>query len=616
MVYFVGAGTGAADLITVRGMRLLERADVIIYAGSLVNPELLSYGRPGCEIYDSSRLTLEEVMELMRRAEKEGKMTVRLHTGDPSIYGAVKEQMDLLDEAGIGYESCPGVTACFGAAAAMNLEFTLPGISQSLIITRLEGRTRVPDGERLESLASHGASMAVYLSAGMMDEVGRRLMAGGYGADTPAALVYKATWPEEQIHVCTVGTLGNVAREQGIRKTAVVLVGDVIRGKGYDRSRLYAPDFSTEFRKGRSGGDGAEHLGKVSVISFTERGRKLSEVIRQRMEDMEVSLYTKYRGCKDRGNGEFVETSVGQWTKAQMEQGNAMVFIGACGIAVRAAAPYLTDKLRDSPVVVMDEGGRYVIPVLSGHMGGANELACRLAGTMGAVPVITTATDINGKFAADLFAKRNGLFIVNRERIAAVSSKALDGKAVVCSVETGHLRQGCRAPEGVELADYPPGGPVDVVVTSESGDFGGAVLLRPREYVIGLGCRKGKEAGEIGPFILERIGKLGILPEQIWGLASISQKSREPGIVEWCRKERVAFVTYDAKELRDVKGQFHGSAFVEETVGVDNVCERAALKACGPGGRLVCGKQGKAGMTIAVARRQWMVDFEGGQDGA
>ena len=156
-------------------------------------------------------------------------MTVRLHTGDPSIYGAVKEQMDLLDEAGIGYESCPGVTACFGAAAAMNLEFTLPGISLSLIITRLEGRTRVPDGERLESLASHGASMAVYLSAGMMDEVGRRLMAGGYGADTPAALVYRATWPEEQIHVCTVGTLGNVAREQGIRKTAVVLVGDVIR---------------------------------------------------------------------------------------------------------------------------------------------------------------------------------------------------------------------------------------------------------------------------------------------------------------------------------------------------------------------------------------------------
>ena len=154
------------------------------------------------------------------------------------------------------------------------------------------------------------------------------------------------------------------------------------------------------------------------------------------------------------------------------------------------------------------------------------------------------------------------------------------------------------------------------MVTSESGDFGGAVLLRPREYVIGLGCRKGKGAGEIGPFILERIGKLGILPEQIWGLASISQKSREPGIVEWCRKERVAFVTYDAKELRDVKGEFHGSAFVEETVGVDNVCERAALKACGPGGRLVCGKQGKAGMTIAVARRQWMVDFEGGQDGA
>ena len=168
MVYFVGAGTGAVDLITVRGMHLLEQADVIIYAGSLVNPELLQYAKKDCVIHDSAKLTLEEVLTVMQKAEADGKLTVRLHTGEPSIYGAVREQMDELDRLGISYESCPGVSACFGAAASLNLEYTLPGISQSLIITRMEGRTKVPERESIESFATHQASMAIYLSTGML----------------------------------------------------------------------------------------------------------------------------------------------------------------------------------------------------------------------------------------------------------------------------------------------------------------------------------------------------------------------------------------------------------------------------------------------------------------
>lgn len=251
MVYFVGAGTGAADLITVRGMRLLGEADVIIYAGSLVNPGLLAYAGKECEIYDSSRLTLEEVLELMKRADAEGKKVVRLHTGDPSIYGAVREQMDELDRSKIRYESCPGVSACFGAAASLNLEYTLPGISQSLIITRMEGRTKVPERESIESFAAHRASMAIYLSAGLLEELSRRLILGGYEKDTPAALVYKATWPEEEAYICTVETLYDTAVEHGIEKTALVLVGDVISPVRYDKSRLYAQDFSTEFRKAK-----------------------------------------------------------------------------------------------------------------------------------------------------------------------------------------------------------------------------------------------------------------------------------------------------------------------------------------------------------------------------
>lgn len=246
MVHFVGAGTGAVDLITVRGMRLLEQADVIIYAGSLVNPELLQYVKEGCSLHNSARMTLEEVIEVIRAAR--GSMVVRLHTGDPSVYGAVREQMDLLDELGISYDSCPGVSACFGAAASLNLEYTLPGVSQSLIITRMEGRTPVPEEESIESLASHRASMAIYLSAGMLKELGERLVKGGYLPDTPAAIVYKATWPEEEAYLCTIKTMEETARAHNITKTALILVGDVLAHREYQRSRLYAPDFETGFR--------------------------------------------------------------------------------------------------------------------------------------------------------------------------------------------------------------------------------------------------------------------------------------------------------------------------------------------------------------------------------
>jgi precorrin-4/cobalt-precorrin-4 C11-methyltransferase len=253
-VYFVGAGPGAADLITVRGRDLIGQADVIIYAGSLVNPDLLGYAKQGADIHNSAYMTLEEVLSVMEQSAAEGKMVVRLHTGDPSLYGAVREQMDALDERGITYESCPGISAAFGAAASMDLEYTLPGLSQSLIITRMEGRTPVPEKESIESWAAHGATMAIYLSTGMLRELSRRLVSGGYSEDTPAAIIYKATWPEEEYYYCTVSELEKTAADHGITKTALILVGDVIGKNGYEKSKLYDKTFTTEFRKGQPEG--------------------------------------------------------------------------------------------------------------------------------------------------------------------------------------------------------------------------------------------------------------------------------------------------------------------------------------------------------------------------
>ena len=246
MISFVGAGPGAVDLITVRGKQLLEEAELVIYAGSLVNPELLSHTKKECRILDSAKMTLEEVIDAMVQAGD--RPVVRLHTGDPSVYGAIREQMDLLSERGIPYQVIPGVSSFCGAAAALEAEYTLPSVSQTVILTRMAGRTPVPERESIASLAAHRASMAIFLSAGMLEELQKELLTGGYSEHTPAAIVYKATWPEEKVLRGTVGSLAQLGQDNEISKTALILVGDFLGGE-YERSLLYHPGFSHGYRE-------------------------------------------------------------------------------------------------------------------------------------------------------------------------------------------------------------------------------------------------------------------------------------------------------------------------------------------------------------------------------
>ena len=248
MIHFVGAGCGAPDLITLRGKKMIEEADVIIYAGSLVNPELLSWKKESCEVHNSAKMTLEEVFAVMKQAEAEGKTTVRLHTGDPSIYGAIREQMDLLDQAGFSYDVCPGVSSMNGAAATLRMEYTLPDVAQSVVITRMAGRTPVPERESVRSFAAHKTTMVLFLSAGLLDKAAEELIAGGYDPKTPAAIVYKASWPDERSYICTIDTMADCARENQVTKTALIIVGDAVSQSNYRRSDLYNPYFATEFR--------------------------------------------------------------------------------------------------------------------------------------------------------------------------------------------------------------------------------------------------------------------------------------------------------------------------------------------------------------------------------
>ena len=249
MIYFVGAGSGRPDLITVRGARLLSEADVIVYAGSLVNPALLDYKKNGCEVYNSAKMTLEEVIAVMAPAAKAGKTVVRLHTGDPCVYGAHREQMDELDRLGLAYEVCRACLRLYGAAAALKAEYTLPNVSQSVILTRMEGRTPVPEKEQIESFAAHGATMVIFLSAGQLARLSERADRGRICAGYACGYrVQRPPWPDEKVVRTTVADLAEAGAREGITKTALITVGGFL-GTEYERSKLYDPTFTTEFRE-------------------------------------------------------------------------------------------------------------------------------------------------------------------------------------------------------------------------------------------------------------------------------------------------------------------------------------------------------------------------------
>ena len=353
----------------------------------------------------------------------------------------------------------------------------------------------------------------------------------------------------------------------------------------------------------------------LSIISFTEKGAHLSlKLLDMLSEEGENAwLYTKcskYRDGSINKRLRFVYSNTDEWAKVQMSAKNGLLFIGACGIAVRAIAPWVVNKLYDSPVLVMDELGTYVIPILSGHVGGANEIAVKIGEMTGSIPVITTATDLNKSFAVDIFAKKNYLYIENKNGIAKVSSKVLRGEKINIAIESHGYGHDSRFANQIKIVDFPPKQPVDVIITTGNCSYNADLVLRPREYVLGMGCKRDKEPEKIAGYIDQTLTALGISKNQVYAICSIDKKRDEAGFLQWSSLERIPFITYSAEELEDVEGDFEVSQFVKSQVGVDNVCERAALKGCGEGGELVYRKHASDGMTIAVAKRDWRVSFD------
>lgn len=627
MVHFVGAGPGACDLITVRGMNRIREADVIIYAGSLVNPELLSYAKADCEIYNSAHMTLEDVVSVMREAEAAGKGTVRLHTGDPSVYGAIREQMDLLDECGIAYDVCPGVSAVFGAAASLACEYTLPDVTQTLILTRAEGKTPVPEKENLRSLAAHRASLVLYLSSGLARKIRQDLLLGGYAEDTPVAVVYKATWPEEKIIRTTLAKLPEDMEAAGITKTALIIVSPAL-GSVYEKSRLYDAAFATEYR-------GATEIAfpagirRVLLITCSVRGYATMQKLAKKLENISgAEIITKVK-CEALPEVSMKGT-VKACVDAYFEQVDAIVFVTASGIAVRSVAEHLAHKSEDPAIVCMDECGKHVISLVSGHAGGANALTQMLADVMWATPVITTATDVEGRFSIDEYAREHNLVVTDWAKAKAISAEVLAAGAEPVwvdeaagsqeeekneceigkeqkstGIDVGKIENdGCKNEVdgcgnrvgGCENRIDGCGNRVDgcgnrinvkrlqigshqVIITPQDGSVDVQTLqLIPRCIVAGVGCKKGTPVDKIEHAVQDAFAKAGLRMEALCAVVSIDLKKEEAGLLEFCETRNVPFETYAAEELQAVPGTYSASEFVSGVTGVDNVCERSAVK--------------------------------------
>ena len=644
MVHFVGAGPGACDLITVRGMNRIKAADVIIYAGSLVNPELLSYAKADCEIYNSAHMTLEDVVSVMREAEAAGKGTVRLHTGDPSVYGAIREQMDLLDECGIAYDVCPGVSAVFGAAASLACEYTLPDVTQTLILTRAEGKTPVPEKENLRSLAAHRASLVLYLSSGLARKVRQDLLLGGYAEDTPVAVVYKATWPEEKIIRTTLAKLPEDMEAAGITKTALIIVSPAL-GNDYEKSRLYDAAFATEYR-------GATEIAfpagirRVLLITCSVRGYATMQKLAKKLENISgAEIITKVK-CEALPKVSMRET-VKACVDTYFGQVDAIVFVTASGIAVRSVAEHLAHKSEDPAIVCMDECGKHVISLVSGHAGGANALTQMLADVMWATPVITTATDVEGRFSVDDYAREHNLMVTDWEKAKAISAEVLATGAKPVWVDEAEVLQEeekraceiCKEQKstGIDVGKIENDGcknEVDgcenrinvkrlqigshqVIITPQDGSVDVQTLqLVPRCIVAGVGCRKGTPVDKIEHAVQDAFAKAGLRMEALCAVVSIDLKKEEAGLLEFCETRNVPFETYAAEELRAVPGTYSASEFVSGVTGVDNVCERSAVKYASEHGmnqgeqllgrqakhgELLLRKQAYGGVTVALA---------------
>jgi precorrin-4 C11-methyltransferase len=604
VVYFAGAGPGDAALLTLKTKALIECADVILYAGSLINPRVLDFARKDAALHDTAKMNLDEQAGLMAAAARAGKVVARLHTGDPAIFGAMTEQMQALQQAGVPYTVIPGVSSAFAAAAALGIEYTLPEITQTVILTRLSGRTPVPPLENLRSLAAHRSSLVIFLSTGLLNEVVTELTAAGYSPETPIALVYRASWADERVVRGTLANIASLVEIEELTHQGLIIVSPALDAAPSTPSHLYSGFQQTLVeRKG------------VAIVTLTAPAVELGRSLLEKMPKAVLYLparFSNVQGTEPSRVHPFQE-SIRQVLQSAFQKHQALICILAAGIVMRELAPLLQNKHSDPAVVVMDAEGKFAVSLLSGHEGGANQLARRTAALTGGQAVITTASDAQEVPALDVLAKQHSWRLHPNSRFAQLMAALVNGEAVGLVVEDGlQLPQvvldHCWARVFSKQDDALAGGYSNLVVftcrnISEAfwQQVNQAVVYHLPQLALGIGCNRGTSADEILQAVQQALHEAGYDLAAVGRVATIREKGDEGGLLEVCQKMGWRLCLYERDQISRVPDLPNPSTYSMQALGVRGVAEPAALLAAGSR-TLLIEKQKFPNVTVAAAR--------------
>jgi len=607
-VHFVGAGPGDPELLTLKARRLIGEADVIIYAGSLINPNVLAHARPGARLHNSVHLSLEAQIALMEEAVNGGQTVVRLHSGDPSVYGAIAEQMWQLRRLGIAYDLLPGVSSASAAAATLGIEYTAPGSTQTLILSRLAGRTAVPQSENLRDLAAHRSSLVLFLSAGMVEAVVAELRLAGYADDTPVAVVERASWPDERVLRGTLADIADQVQAAEITHQALIIISPALAGPATDngptRSHLYS----------RTSGM-TERDGSFAIIALTRRGTETGATLHSRLPNSILYAPARFLGRTDGGDGTTVgfEVSARQVLQEAFAKHRGLVCIMAAGIVVRGLAAVLESKYDDPGVVVLDELGRHAVSLLAGHRGRANDLARLVAALMAGEAVITTASDLQELPTLETLGAECGWRLERAWTMNSVISAMVNGETLAIYQDAGDECWLARLASAQvsrchSWQDLVAARPKAAIVVSHRhcpnevlAAIPNTIIYRPPCLVVGIGCNRGTGADEIIAAVKTALAEAGLAEASVALVATIDAKAAEFGLVEACRRQGWLLHSFTSEQIAAIGNLPNPSPYAERALGVKGVAEPCALLGARTNVLLV--EKRKCGnVTVAVAR--------------